>query len=435
MATVERLCANPSCQNIGKHLCKGCGEELYCSKECQKTHWPAHKLACKTAVKPESTPFMRSFDELSIKQLKNVMKAKASTMDAKKRTAILDRLETLIEKPSLVRLVKEHVALAEVEMLLSSPIGTATAAPAPPTSSSRKRGQVQQQQQQQPTFTKASGTPTPAQMREQAAFIRKNPDLLRRAQPAFANLTDEQVRQYADQLEQAANDPAMLKEVERMSKMTDSERTLLQSIQEGVAGVKPIDGEWIDKVVKAFKKKPSTFKTLLAGRGAMLGGVSDEQIGSFIDMLAGMSEFTLRIIAYGIWYMASMVKPISAAYKFIDDYTFGSARYIALLLFGIVMYYLSYFLFIVGRFFFVRIYAVAGLVYGKIYPAAPVIETATGLAAKAAAGLAGGAAVAEMAAKGLSADASAAVGGASAAAGMAAQGAAKAVAEDAEFDF
>jgi hypothetical protein len=70
----------------------------------------------------------------------------------------------------------------------------------------------------------------------------------------------------------------MLKEVERMSQLSVEERNLLQSIQEGVAGVKPIDAAWINNIVKAFKKKPSTFKSLLHGRGAMLGECSTSSV-------------------------------------------------------------------------------------------------------------------------------------------------------------
>lgn len=447
MSSVDRVCANPSCQNLGKHLCKGCGEELYCSRDCQKAHWAQHKLACKSAVKPESTAFMKSFDELSVKQLQNVIKAKASTMDTKKRTAVLDKLESIVEKPALVKLAREHIHLAEVEVLLSSPSGTAPVVP-PPTSSSagKKRGQkVVEVQHQQPAFGRGGGTPSPAQMRQQASMIRKNPELLRKAQPSFASLTDEQIRQYADQLDQAANDPSMLKEVERMSKLSDEERNILQTIQEGVSGVRTIDADWINKVVKAFKKKPSTFKTLLQGRGAMLGGVSDEQINSFIDMLSGMSLFTLKCIAYAIWYLASLTKPLTAAYKFIDDWTFGSARYIALLVVGVVLYYVSYVLFVVLRFFGVRLWAyVLGPLYYRFFPsaAAPVVsETVKKMAATAGAA-AGSAALSEAAAKVFGGDKAAATTAAAPAAQTAASVAAGldgsgggADREDQEFEF
>lgn len=163
---------------------------------------------------------MKSFDALSVKQLKNVMKAKAAQFDKKKRDAVLEKLDSIVEKANLVKLVKEHVKPAEVESLLSSSPTAAT----PTSSSAKKRAPAQKYDFKTPT-------PTPAQMREQAAWIRKNPHLLRQSQAAFANLSDAQIMQYADQLEQTANDPNMLKEVERMASLSPEDRTVFQTIQ------------------------------------------------------------------------------------------------------------------------------------------------------------------------------------------------------------
>ncbi|KAF1928848.1 uncharacterized protein M421DRAFT_61946 [Didymella exigua CBS 183.55] len=60
------LCANPCgqggaielCANNAVNACSGCQIVQYCSKECQKKHWPLHKVTCKselmkTSWKPE----------------------------------------------------------------------------------------------------------------------------------------------------------------------------------------------------------------------------------------------------------------------------------------------------------------------------------------------------------------------------------------------
>jgi hypothetical protein len=215
MVEITRVCANPGCDNPGKHLCSGCGEEIYCSKECQKSHWTTHKKACKSAVKPEAAMFIKSFDQLSVKQLKNIMIAKATTFEASKKSKILAKVEQIVEKPALVRLVKEHVQPEEVEALLTTPASAkieATSSSSGSNSSSmkgqgnknQKVKQIFQTQQQTPNFTgdgSLNVTPTPEQLRQQAAMMRKNPGLVRKAQPAFANLTDEQIREYANQLE------------------------------------------------------------------------------------------------------------------------------------------------------------------------------------------------------------------------------------------
>ena len=186
-----RRCANGSCEKTGKHLCSGCNEEIYCSKECQKTHWALHKVTCQTAVKPSS---ITSMDSLSAKQLKNLLKAKASKMDDKKRNSLLDQLNHIVEKPQLVKLAESHVKLSEVESLLRS-------ADANLNNSTSSSSSVTK-----PKKTKhvpiAAPTPTPDQLKQQAAMIRKDPAMVRRANPAFARMSDEQIKAYADQLEQ-----------------------------------------------------------------------------------------------------------------------------------------------------------------------------------------------------------------------------------------
>lgn len=196
MAKVDRLCASSSCSNVGKHLCSGCGEEIYCSKECQKSHWATHKQSCKTAVKPEAAAFLKSFDSLSAKQLKNIMKAKAATYEGKRKSSVLAKLENIVEKPGLVKLVSEHVDPSEVEGLLSgSFVGVNESRNSSSSSTIKDKRKTSNSNNNGPT-------PTPEQLRQQASMMRKQPHLVRKANAAFANMTDEQIRQYADQLDQ-----------------------------------------------------------------------------------------------------------------------------------------------------------------------------------------------------------------------------------------
>ena len=205
--TVERCCANGSCEKPGKHLCSGCNEEIYCSKDCQKSHWLLHKHSCQSAAKPVS---VTSFDSLSVKQLKILLKVKAAAFESNKKTAVLDLLDKIVEKPQLIKLVEEHVKLSEVEALLSvsdangkSSSGSSSSSSS---SSSGSRSQTTKKTKDSTsrTATQPQPVPTPDQLRQQAAMIRKDPESIRRANVAFQKMTDDQIRAYADQLEQVS---------------------------------------------------------------------------------------------------------------------------------------------------------------------------------------------------------------------------------------
>ena len=88
----------------------------------------------------------------------------------------------------------------------------------------------------------------------------------------------------------------------------------------------------------------------------MLGGVSDEQIESYIDMASRMDAFILKMVAYGIWYMSKAAKPLSEVYQVVDKYTLGSARYILLGIFAMVLYYVTMVLFMFGKWVIIQLY-------------------------------------------------------------------------------
>lgn len=98
-------CAFPGCSKDGTKLCSQCGEAAYCSGECQKAHWTTgHKECCRAATKPEVVTMTQNMDDLSLKQLKNVLIAKAAGYNSTKRAVTLKKLEqvTMHSEPWIV---------------------------------------------------------------------------------------------------------------------------------------------------------------------------------------------------------------------------------------------------------------------------------------------------------------------------------------------
>ena len=138
--------------------------------------------------------------------------------------------------------------------------------------------------------------------------------------------------------------------MERMARMTPKEKEQLQSIQDGLQGVKPMDDAWLDDAIGTLKSNPGFYKSLVKGKGAMFGGVTDEQIESFVDTAAMMDAGTLKWIFKAIKYLGSWAKPLSEMYQFLDKKTYGFAKHILLGLLAIIVYNVVLMWIAVGRF-------------------------------------------------------------------------------------
>lgn len=175
-----------------------------------------------------------------------------------------------------------------------------------------------------------------------------------------------------------------------MFNMSTDDRNVLQSIQEGLTGQRPIDNDWIDNIVATLKAKPEVFKTLFKSGASRAGSdapVSPDQIESFIDFASGLDTWLLKLIARTIWFLSTLVKPAQDLYKVLDSYTFGAAKYLFMMIFAMVSYYVMFGLVHLFRIVFVQLYGLGTWAYatinGQALPAAST-NTAATTAAKAA---------------------------------------------------
>jgi hypothetical protein len=330
-------CGRSSCDKSGVHLCAGCGSERYCSKECQTADYANHKQTCQTATKPETASMLQSFKGLSPTQLKNLIRAKAKSYPDAKRKVTIEKLDKITEKDHLIKFVEEHVHPAETESLLSGGIN-----PVSPGSSSGAGKRLSKGQknvarmQQSGQFQQNGNTPSPEMVLKQCADMRKYPDQVRRSNKMFEKWTNAQIFAYADQMESAAKNPEMFKQMMEMSNMPEKDRKSIQLIQQGIAGEVTRDEKWIRSVVKVIKSNPDLLKTLY--KPDPKAGITDEQTAGFIDAIVSMPDWLLIIIGRAINWCVDMWPTITAMYKKVDDMTLGCAKYLVMAIAFFLLY-------------------------------------------------------------------------------------------------
>ena len=161
--------------------------------------------------------------------------------------------------------------------------------------------------------------------------------------------------------------------IQRMARLSADERDQLMKLQGGFIGEKAMDSAWIDDVVDAIKSRPSLFKTLFQGRGAILAGASDDQIDGFIDMASRMDAWLLKIIVGFFVWIGKIAKPVTEAYTKLDKVTMGLFKYVLAILALICLYYTFSFVYT-----FLRI--IVRFCYGLVF-GGPKVAAAAGAAA------------------------------------------------------
>lgn len=131
--------------------------------------------------------------------------------------------------------------------------------------------------------------------------------------------------------------------------------------------------------MKMIKFKPHLLKSMVKGKGEMLGkealdycylmltvtlcnlfisgGMSEEQMDSFVDYVSSFSLPTLQLLARLLRGLGACYKPALEVYQVVDRYTLNSARYLLLALGGLLLYLIAWVSWKIGVALFTAVYS------------------------------------------------------------------------------
>ena len=204
------------------------------------------------------------------------------------------------------------------------------------------------------------GNMSPEQLRQQAKLMRTmDPDSIRRMNPALANATDDMIRMAADQMEQMAENPEMMKFAkEQMKNMSPEDMMKMQqsgALGAGAGGggtgggvnptqmLKDMKPEQLKQMVRMMKQNPEMMKQMLPGGGM---GMGEDQINKTIEALGNMDEAQLEKTLQAAQMFQTYTEPIQNAWNKANAVFCGQLRRILMLLFSLGMAMLFRYLFL-----------------------------------------------------------------------------------------
>lgn len=104
-----RLCAVHGCDKTGTKMCSRCGKEAYCSAECQRRAWKAHKLVCQKAdsLESDASEFLRAGRLYAAKEVLCRLPARSAALEAD----LNERIQVGIHH----EIVEDRLRLADVD--------------------------------------------------------------------------------------------------------------------------------------------------------------------------------------------------------------------------------------------------------------------------------------------------------------------------------
>jgi len=183
--------------------------------------------------------------------------------------------------------------------------------------------------------------PSAETLLRQAREMKRNPGMIRRANPEMRKFTDAEIREHAKEMEKMANNPEMFHAMTSVQSMPEAERAALLQLQEGLTGKVTRDDKWIADTIKLVKAQPDMLKNLFKGRADANLPVSEEQILGIIDYVVMCSDGFLTSAIKLINWAISMRGPAADMYQMVDTATFGCARYVVLGVMLLLIFYIG----------------------------------------------------------------------------------------------
>lgn len=241
---------------------------------------------------------MGRLEELSVRDLKQILKMKSSEFSSEKSSEIMLLLEKILDKHELVELCSRYISIEEIEGLL---LRSKT--------KDLEKKNVRQDNVSSTTRNQPSTSPSanssiemeqlanmsPEQLKYQAAMIRQNPSAFRASQPALRNMTDEQILQAAAQMEMMASNPtafqAMKDQVknmspEQMERLRQSHAASGQNLRQEAADYGNLTPDQMRYRAECMRKHPE----IVRASNPMMASLTDDQIRAAADQMEALAQ-------------------------------------------------------------------------------------------------------------------------------------------------
>jgi hypothetical protein len=289
---------------------------------------------------------MSEFNSLTIKKLKHILLVKSLEIDSNLASTVKNTVATAVEKETLITLCNQYIDPSDIDRLSNKSLSdykstqtTLNASTSKNLTSNKSNALPKMDEMRQRAEQLSSQSPD--QLRYQAACMRRDPNFIRRSSPEYEKLSDAQIFQMADQMEQLASNPDMLKQVsEQMKNMTPEQYEAMHQMQQSQSSSPlPTNGDLLDhqleSFIKSMRDNPTYARNFVRSQSGM-SHLSDANIDEQLKIMKQIDPSTLKDILKFVQYVQQKSIPLQNLYKRVDKVTGGRAKYIVIAILVIV---------------------------------------------------------------------------------------------------